>query len=432
MSNINIVRVNVENLFILPSDATVEQARLNKEMELAVTRVCQIVVDGKESIIGLLFDIPVDAANDEPVTKYMLQKFEYLLDDGTIDLKSVARRMLNDRNLYLVPVIDSLHHLLYAYQLANAPIDDFLNQAKPRFSAAEVISSMQFSKKWNPGKKIYVCSNLLKDYSLPNKIDIDAVKSLDNESVVVVGFDEDYLARQVVAECRRYGVGYQNHITQDINGRFATDWFRYDKHTQATFEVLVQGNGRYFDWRDFDNICQIISQTRDIPGVYVEIGTYRGDSAQAALEYMRQARIEREAYFLDTYEGFSYDVAHTSTDVSWANTHGDTSKDLVEKRLIKYKNANFVKTDIIEDDLPLTINEIAVCNIDVDIYEAVEATLIKVSPMMSPGGVIMVEDFGHTPNLLGAQLAAYEFAEAHRNEFFSIYGRGSQLLLIRK
>ncbi len=432
MSNINAVRVNMDNLYILHSNATVAQARLNKKMELAVNRVCQIVVGDSGAILGLVFDIPVQADDDEPVTKYMLQKFEYLIDDGTIDLQSVAKRMLNDRNLYLVPVIDSLHHLLYAYQLANGSINDFLNQAKPRFSAAEVISSMQFSKKWNPGKKIYVCSNLLEGYVLPNKIDIDAIKSLDTKSVVVVGFDEDYLARQVVAECRRYGVGYQNHITLDVNGRFATDWFRYDKHTQATFDVLVQGNGLYFDWRDFENICQVISQTRDIPGMYVEIGTYRGDSAQAALEYMRQARIEREAYFFDTYEGFSFDAAHMSTDVSWTGTHGDTSKDLVEQRLIRYKNANFIKANIIEDNLPLEINAIAVCNIDVDMYEAIEAALIKVSPMMSPGGVIMVEDFGHTPNLLGAQLAVHEFAEAHRHEFLSIYGRGSQLLLIRK
>ena len=76
--------------------------------------------------------------------------------------------------------------------------------------------------------------------------------------------------------------------------------------------------------------------------------------------------------------------------------------------------------------------DIAVCNIDVDMLEAVEAALEKVRPKMVSGGIIIAEDFGHTPALLGAQYAVLKFLDLYKNEFYSMYLQSGQFLMIKK
>lgn len=49
-----------------------------------------------------------------------------------------------------------------------------------------------------------------------------------------------------------------------------------------------------------------------------------------------------------------------------------------------------LQANILEDDLPH--DEIAVANIDVDMFETILAALTKVAPRMVLGGVILLED----------------------------------------
>ena len=71
-----------------------------------------------------------------------------------------------------------------------------------------------------------------------------------------------------------------------------------------------------------------------------EIGTFKGDSASAALNYMKKTGINKRAYFIDTYEGFNYEQAFKSNDTFWKKGHTNTSYDNVKERLSKYDNAN--------------------------------------------------------------------------------------------
>ena len=68
-----------------------------------------------------------------------------------------------------------------------------------------------------------------------------------------------------------------------------------------------------------------------------------------------------------------------------------------------------VKSNILTDDLPVEIGSVAVANIDVDMYEAVLAGMQKIRPRLAKGAIMIVEDDGHTPYLIGARLAVEEF-----------------------
>jgi hypothetical protein len=82
--------------------------------------------------------------------------------------------------------------------------------------------------------------------------------------------------------------------------------------------------------------------------------------------------------------------------------------------------------------IPGDFPAIAVAAIEVDLYEAVLAALVKVSPRMVPGGIIIVEDPGHTRQLVGARVALDEFlAGSAGSDFMPIYTESGRTFLIK-
>ena len=51
---------------------------------------------------------------------------------------------------------------------------------------------------------------------------------------------------------------------------------------------------------------------------------------------------------------------------------------------------------------------------------------------MLKNGIIIAEDYGHTPALIGAQKAVGEFLEEYPDEFLPIYLHSGQMFLIKK
>ncbi|SHI14701.1 hypothetical protein SAMN02745124_04372 [Desulfofustis glycolicus DSM 9705] len=117
-----------------------------------------------------------------------------------------------------------------------------------------------------------------------------------------------------------------------------------------------------FDLIDYENILRAIKSTCELEGAYVEIGVYKGASAHLALRYMKEIQLNRKAYFLDLFEGFSYETAETSPDAFWLGQFSSTSYNLVHSRLKEFENMKLVKCNIITDPIPEEIQSIAICN----------------------------------------------------------------------
>lgn len=183
---------------------------------------------------------------------------------------------------------------------------------------------------------------------------------------------------------------------------------------------------------DYENLIQALSSTRKLKGDYVEIGVYKGNSAIVALEYMKQIGLKRKCYFIDTYEGFKYDSANKSQDAYFSKTHSDTSAKAVRARLKPYKNYSIIKSNVVRDRLDHRIKNIAVANIDVDIYEATISALKKIHRHIVPGGIIIVEDYGHTPLVTGGFMAVKEFLSSNPGKRYTpLQFRSGQMFLIR-
>jgi len=185
------------------------------------------------------------------------------------------------------------------------------------------------------------------------------------------------------------------------------------------FELNRQKNEEYakLDVPDLVELCQSLYRTRELRGDFVEVGCFRGSSGSLVLNYMGASGIGRTSWFLDVFDGFNYQAAKESADAHWQGSHKTDGQDLVTARLLRYSrpeiglNVHVQKCNIITEDLPGAISEIAVASIDVDIYEAVLEALIKVRRRLVPGGIILVEDVNHTPALIGAVLALEHFMQ---------------------
>lgn len=171
---------------------------------------------------------------------------------------------------------------------------------------------------------------------------------------------------------------------------------------------------------------------RGIPGSIVEAGVWRGGSAFVAARTLAAHKADsRDLWLYDTFEGMSapteLDVV-TSTGVSAApkfsaTQTGADSSDWCQASLndvqatmaaSQYPAANIrYVVGKVEDTLADPANvpdQIALLRLDTDWYESTKAEMEILFPRLAPGGVLILDDYGHWQ---GAQQAVDEYLKAH-------------------
>lgn len=175
----------------------------------------------------------------------------------------------------------------------------------------------------------------------------------------------------------------------------------------------------------------------DVPGAFVECGVWKGGSMMAAaLTLLRLGRQDRDLFLYDTFEGMprptSLDVAHngqsaaidfertrTSADSSeWCNASLDDVRSAMLSTRYDPARIHLIKGKV-EATIPASAPErIALLRLDTDWYESTRHELEHLFPRLSPGGVIIIDDYGHWQ---GARRATDEYLRES----------GSRLLLNR-
>lgn len=209
---------------------------------------------------------------------------------------------------------------------------------------------------------------------------------------------------------------------------------RFVKSTLREAEVLMKGQLiDLFHWGIHETICEALEVTRGILGAYVEIGVYKGGSAATARMYMAAAGIERNMSLIDTFQGFTYDSIQDSGDAAWIGTHVvypspaawiHSVRNLLWSLNLQQPAFVLHKRDIVSQELPRSLEQIAVANIDCDVFEAILASLEKVAPRVPKGGVLIMDDVLKLPDLIGARAAMDLFLDtAIGRNFAKVYKR---------
>jgi O-methyltransferase len=167
-----------------------------------------------------------------------------------------------------------------------------------------------------------------------------------------------------------------------------------------------------------------------IEGDFVECGVWRGGSTMAAIDTLVKAGdTSREIYLYDTFEGMSepteLDKVFTGTGADELMKSSDkndatsvwcySALEEVQQNVgtLKYpaSKVHYVKGKV-EDTIPQTIpQKIALLRLDTDWYESTAHELKHLYPLLVPGGVIIIDDYGHWE---GARKAVDEYIEAEK------------------
>lgn len=175
-----------------------------------------------------------------------------------------------------------------------------------------------------------------------------------------------------------------------------------------------------------------------IAGAIVECGVWRGGSMMAAALALLEADDLRELYLFDTYAGMT---APTARDVDY---RGKMAEESYRASLVGGHSewchaglsdvtANLFSTGyppekchFIEGDVLKTIpdeapDEIAVLRLDTDWYESTRHEMAHLFPRLQPGGILIIDDYGHWS---GCRQAVDEYFGPARPFMFSIDNTG--------
>jgi O-methyltransferase len=160
--------------------------------------------------------------------------------------------------------------------------------------------------------------------------------------------------------------------------------------------------------------------SRKIPGDFVECGVWRGGSALVAALTMRELGDQRPLHLYDTFEGMT---APTGADVDyeggraadyidqyadetgWCYAGEDDVRHVFDSRGLG-EWVRLVKGDVLQTLQAERPSTISLLRLDTDWYESTKLELELLYPAISPGGVLIVDDYGHWE---GARTAVEEY-----------------------
>ncbi len=146
---------------------------------------------------------------------------------------------------------------------------------------------------------------------------------------------------------------------------------------------------RFYNWW-----FQVERLTREkVPGAFVELGVYKGESA-AVIHLMDPGR---RFHLFDTFTGFpAGDLeGETGEAASYTPDHfADTSMNQVLKKINGNHNIIMYPGQFPQSAHKFS-EQVALVNMDADLYKPTRSGLDFFYPLLSPGGVIIVHDYNY-------------------------------------
>lgn len=180
-------------------------------------------------------------------------------------------------------------------------------------------------------------------------------------------------------------------------------------HRRCAAETMTSAERMYGLWQAVRHV-----QSRALPGAFVECGVWRGGSSMlAALTLLAEGETSRDLYLYDTFRGMSEpterDVSFRGYDARahWNELRGERGSDVLAYADLATVRANLARTGYppervhfvagkVEDTIPNTIPpSLAILRLDTDWYASTRHELEHLYPRLEPGGVLIVDDYGH-------------------------------------
>lgn len=172
--------------------------------------------------------------------------------------------------------------------------------------------------------------------------------------------------------------------------------FRNDQKFMSCFyEAVTNDKELSLLWR-LHTLAWAAKNALYIDGDFVECGVFKGFCSGVILNYLDFHDLPRQAYLYDTFEGLPEKTSTAEERRNWDYTKYDSESiyNGVQKKFSKYKNVNIVRgivPDSFEDAVP---EKIAFLHIDMNSEKAEILALDHLFNKVTPGGFIVLDDFG--------------------------------------
>ena len=200
------------------------------------------------------------------------------------------------------------------------------------------------------------------------------------------------------------------------------------------FLISDQGYGQVIErvkpytLTSYERIAALVDATRyiiraGIGGAIVECGVWRGGSIMAAALTLLQEGELRDLYLFDTFAGMTaptdcdidhegtparqlYPILHSEASGGWCYASLEDVRQNVLSTGYPEDRIHFVKGDVLETIPHQSLKEIAILRLDTDWYESTLHELKHLYPVLTPGGILIIDDFGYWQ---GCRKAVREF-----------------------
>lgn len=156
----------------------------------------------------------------------------------------------------------------------------------------------------------------------------------------------------------------------------------------------VRRNTLVDTWR-LHELWSLLAELTEIPGSIIEVGVWRGGSGCLMASRAAALGIVDPVYLCDTWEGI---VKTGAVDTYYHDgKHDDTSREIVERLVARLGLSNVeLLQGIFPEDTGATIADrnFRLAHVDVDVYRSAADVVDWVWPRLSPGGIVVFDDYG--------------------------------------
>ena len=169
--------------------------------------------------------------------------------------------------------------------------------------------------------------------------------------------------------------------------------FLEDRHFMRVIDRNAETNiEKGIIWRSYV-LCYFANIAKQLEGDFVEIGTYKGTTANIILDFCqlnrRKEKNNRQYFLYDTFEHNDSDLNHSLPE------HSPKLYEQVKNRFAKYDFVKVIKGYVPESfSQGFPENKIAFAHIDLNQAPAEVAALEAVLPKLSPNGIVVMDDYG--------------------------------------
>ena len=158
-------------------------------------------------------------------------------------------------------------------------------------------------------------------------------------------------------------------------------------------------------------LVNCVTETRNVDGCILEVGCATGYTTLFLANHLKFEGIAKKYVCVDTFEGFTAsDVAfeRMSRGKTTDNYRGFSINDLgVFQATMRQRGVDVhaIKADISAYDFPASM-EVAFCLLDVDLFTPTKRGLSRIWPIVSRGGIVVIDDVKDN-NLFDGAFEAY-------------------------